>query len=329
MNKRLIVLLSMMSGLTSVAALAAPGEYWEVTSKMEMPGMPFAMPATTMKVCIPKGGEKDPNRTSTDKDCQMTDMKTVGNKTTWKVRCDHKGDVMTGTGEQTTSANGYEGKMQFSGKSGGRDMNMSSVYSGKRVGGSCDSEEQVKKATEESNKMKSEMCDTGRGGAELINMSDMYLASGAMCANKREEYCSTVRKNAGSDADAYAALLEHDKNLAGSARVAVAKACGVNMAATTTSVCKTLNGKNYDKLSAYCPAEAKTWREAQRKKECEGRSYTSQEDLKACLSGKSPSHAGRSYTSDESSSSSSGSKSSNPAGAAIEGAKKLKGLFGF
>ncbi len=36
-------------------AVAAPGEYWEVTVKMEMPGMPFAMPATSTKICIAKG----------------------------------------------------------------------------------------------------------------------------------------------------------------------------------------------------------------------------------------------------------------------------------
>ena len=33
------------------------GEYWEVTSKMEIPGMPFAMPVSSSKVCVTKGGE--------------------------------------------------------------------------------------------------------------------------------------------------------------------------------------------------------------------------------------------------------------------------------
>jgi len=326
MKRYFVVPVAVISSLASLTAFAAPGEYWEVTSKMEMPGMPFAMPPTTTKVCIQKGGENNPEKTSGDKSCKMSDVKTVGNKTTWKMRCDRDGEVMTGSGEQSTSPNGYQGKMQMSGKSGGHDMSMSTAFSGKRIGGSCDTEELAKKV----NKQIAETCDTaGHGAAELINMGDIYLMSGAMCANKREEYCSTIRKNVGSDADAYATLLEHDKNLVGGGRVGVAKACGVNMASTTKSVCKTLNDSSYDKLSPYCPAEAKSWREAQRKKECEGRSYTSQEDLKACLSGKNPSHGGRSYTSDESESSSSKSGLSNPAGAAIEGAKKLKGMFGF
>ncbi len=326
MNKHLVAIAAITSGFMTLAACAAPGEYWEVTSKMEMPGMPFAMPATTTKVCIPKGGEKDPGKTSGDKDCKMTDVKTVGNKTTWKARCDHNGEVMTGEGEQTTSPNGYEGKMKFAGKSGGRDMNMTTAFSGKRIGGSCDTEEMAKKV----NKQIAETCEiSDKRAAELPNAGGIYLDKGAMCAGKRQEYCSTVRKNAGNDADTYTALLEYDKRASSIGTTAVAKACSIDMASTTKSVCKTLNGSNYEKLSPYCPAEAKAWRETQRKKECEGRSYTSQEDLKACLSGKNPLHGGRSYTSDESESSSSKSAPSNPAGAAIEGAKKLKGMFGF
>lgn len=326
MNRCLVAPVAVMSCLVSLAANAAPGEYWEITSKMEMPGMPFAMPATTQKVCIQKGAESNPEKTSGDKSCKMTDVKTVGNKTTWKMRCDRDGEVMTGSGEQTTSPGAYQGKMQMSGKSGGRDMSMSTAFSGKRIGGSCDTEELVKQV----NKQIAETCEiSDKRAAELPNVGGIYLDKGAMCAGKRQEYCSTVRKYAGSDADTYAALLEYDKRASGIGATAVAKACGIDMASTTKSVCKTLNGSSYDKLSPYCPAEAKSWHEAQRKKECEGRSYTSQEDLKACLSGKNPSHGGRSYTSDESENSSSKSSLGNPAGAAIEGAKKLKGMFGF
>jgi hypothetical protein len=325
MNNRLIALLSMMSGLTSLAAYGAPGEYWEVTSKMEMPGMPFAMPATTTKVCIPKGGEKDPNKTSTDKDCQMTDMKTVGNKTTWKVRCDHKGEVMTGSGEQTTSANGYEGKMQFSGKSGGHDMNMTTAFSGKRIGGSCDSEEQVKK-------IKSEMCDTSHyhSTADWISGSDIILQPGAACADQRKQLCDMVIKDSPKDVQAYNALQMHEQHMLGG--VSIVKECRVNMAATTKSICKTLNGENYSQLSAYCPAEAKAYREDKRRRECEGRSYTAETraaDIKKCMSGKDDSSDDSTSNEAPSSQKSGKSSDSSPASKALEGAKKLKGMFGF
>ena len=325
MNKCLTAMLAMLTSLLSAAAFAAPGEYWEVTSKMEMPGMPFAMPATTQKVCIPKGGENDPEKTSGDKDCKMTDIKTVGNKTTWKARCDRDGEVMIGKGEQTTTAKGYQGKMRFSGKSGGEDVDMTMAFSGKRLGGKCDSEEQVKA-------MKAQVCDTShyRNTADWIGAADLILQPGAACADQRRQLRDMVRKDAPRDVEAYGALQMHDQHMMLN-NVSIAKECKLNMAATTKSICKTLNGKNYSKLSAHCPAEAKAWREAQRRKECEGRSYTAETraaDLKKCLSGNDESSDNDNEDSDEPAPAKS-KKSSSPASDALEGAKKLKGMFGF
>jgi hypothetical protein len=137
MNRYLIAILGILTGLTSVAAHAKPGEYWEVTSKMEMAGMPFAMPPTTHKVCIARDAEKNPENTSGDKTCKMTDVKTVGNKTTWKARCEHNGEVTTGVGEQINTANSYRGTMKMSSKG----MSMTMRLSGKRLGGKCDTGE--------------------------------------------------------------------------------------------------------------------------------------------------------------------------------------------
>jgi hypothetical protein len=324
MNRHFIAFLGMLTGLLSVAACAAPGEYWEVTNKMEMPGMPFAMPATTGKVCIAKGSESDPRKTSGDKDCQMTDVKTVGNKTTWKARCDHNGEVMTGTGEQTATANGYDGKIQFAGKSRGQDMSMTMAFSGKRVGGSCDTEEAA-------NKMKAQICDTSRyhSTAEWINGASLILQPSAACASQRQQLCDMVRKDTPKDVDAYNALQTNEQHKLGG--VSIVKECKVDLAATTKSICKTLNSNNYSLLSAYCPAEAKAYREDTRRRECEGRSYTAETraaDLKKCLSGKVD--AAEDKAASESSPNKSGSSSgSSPASDALEAAKKLRGKFGF
>jgi len=326
MNKILSATLATIAIIFSASALAAPGEYWEVTNKMEMEGMPFAMPGTTQKVCVPKGGENDPSKTTGDKDCKMTDIKTSGNKTTWKARCDRDGEVMTGIGEQTTSAKGYEGKIQFSGKSHGEDVNMKMAYSGKRIGGSCDTEEMVKKA-------KSQACDKSQYDttSAWISGADTIVGKNAMCADQRTQLCDRVRKDTPKDADAYNALLMHDQQL--STGVSVAKECKLDMAATTKAICKTLNGKNYNQLAKHCPAEAKTYREVQRRKDCEGRSYTAETraaDIKKCMSGQSDS----SNADDEESAPSKPTKSSKPASDTsaqemLESAKKLKGMFSF
>lgn len=322
MNRHFIAILGMTAGLLSLAAQAAPGEYWEITNTMEMPGMPFAMPATTTKVCIPKGSENNPEKTSGDKSCKMTDIKTVGNKTTWKARCDRDGEVMTGTGEQTTTANGYKGKMQFSGKSRGQDMNMTMAFSGKRLGGSCDTEEQI-------NAMKSQACDSRqfKKPADWIASANLFLQPGAMCAGKRKEFCDTVRKGAPTDAQAYNMLTMHEQQQLGG--VSIVSECKLDMTATTRSICKTLNGKNYAELSAHCPAEAKRYRETVRRKECEGRSYTAEtrkEDFERCMNGGDDSPAG---TSAPDNTPSGNSDSGNPANEALEAARKLRSKFGF
>lgn len=333
MNKFLIVSSAAIAGLLSFAASAAPGEYWEVTSKMEMPGMPFAMPATTTKVCLAKGGEKDPGKTTGDKDCQVTDVKTVGNKTTWKMRCNHDGKVETGSGEQTHTANGYQGKMQMSG------MNM--AISGKRIGGKCDSGEMVKKAQADQQKMMAQACDTSdnHSTADWIRNSSGFIQKGmdTLCPGKHKQLCDLVRKDAPRDVEAYSALADYEQQVQQSrgVMVSMAKACKLDMAASTKSICKKFNGGNYQKLSAHCPAEAKHYREVQRRKDCEGREYTAEtraEDLKRCLSGKDDAPENdddRSEDGESAREKTGSSSSSNPTADILEGAKKLKGMFGF
>lgn len=330
MKKLLPACLALAAATFTAAAFASPGELWEITTKTEMPGMPFAMPGSTQQVCMPKGGASDPRHSvQQDKECKMTDIKTSGNKTTWKMRCDHKGEIMNGTGEITSTASSYQGVSHLSGKSGGENIDMTMRYSGKKLGQSCDAS-QPSKQVAEAQKQIAQNCETaGHSTAELVSMSDIYLGKGALCANKRETVCSAVRKDVGRDAEVYAMVANHDQHLV-TGSVSIARTCGINMAATTKTMCKTLNGKNYRNLSPYCPKEAKAYRVAMRKKECEGRSYTAHEDLSKCLSGDDSRYTG---DDSDSSSSSSGKKSrsvlDNPADAAIEGAKKLKGMFGF
>jgi len=326
MQKTWVIGLALFWGAFS-AANAAPGEWWEVTAKMEMPGMPFAMPQTTTKVCIARDAVNDPRQSMQDKECKMTDIKTSGNKTTWKMRCVRKGETMNGTGEITSTADSYHGTMHLSGKSDGENVNMTTTYRGKRVGPACDSS-QPSPEMAAAQKQMDQTCDTaGRNSREMVNMADMFLAERPLCPGKSKAVCDAVRKDAGRDAEVYNALAIREKHLQPGS-TSVVKACSMDMAATTKSVCKTLNAKNYRTLAPHCPAEAKAHRAAARKKECEGRSYTSRGDLSRCLGAAD----GGEESGDAASKASSGkspSAADNPAGAVIDGAKKLKGILGF
>ena len=326
--------LATFAALFTAAAFAAPGTYWEVNTKTEMPGMPMVMPPTTQKVCIGTGSENQPRTAQNDKNCKMTDLKVSGNKTTWKMTCNHNGDVMNGEGQQTTSADSFQGTMRMIGKSGGHDINMTSTYNGKRVGGSCDTQEAGQQAKQQADQRIAQQCDvSNRSAAQLIATSSMYIGKSQMCASQRDAMCDSVRKGAAGDADTYRLLLMHDQDkqqVAAAGGATIAKACGIDMTATTRSVCKTLNDKNLDELSPYCPAEAKAWREAQRKKDCEGREYTAKNGLQNCLSGKDdddaqPAPASKKNAKKTDKSASDPSLSDK----AVDGAKKLKGLLGF
>jgi len=123
----------LVAGPASTAALAqGKDDLWEITTKMEMPGMPMAMPAQTQRLCIAKSGKDDDYIPKRD-GCRVQDSKRVGNKVSYKMVCTGK-DSMTVSGDTTFGANSYDGKMAMSGMMDGQQVQMSQTYSGKRVG---------------------------------------------------------------------------------------------------------------------------------------------------------------------------------------------------
>src|ERR1044072_3261103 len=74
---------------------------WEV--KIEMEGMPQAMPARTTIQCITPDDAKDPQKSMPESgrgrgngDCKMSDYKTEGNKVSWAMKCEGP-QAMSGT----------------------------------------------------------------------------------------------------------------------------------------------------------------------------------------------------------------------------------------
>jgi hypothetical protein len=129
-----------IAGCLAVVALASArtaqaqgkDDLWEVTTKMEMPGMPMAMPPQTNRYCIGKGG-KDEDYVPKRDNCSVLESKRVGNKASYRMACTGK-DAMTVAGETVFGNNAYEGHMTMSGKADGQPFEMSQSYSGKRVG---------------------------------------------------------------------------------------------------------------------------------------------------------------------------------------------------
>lgn len=329
-------------GLAAAAAQAVPGEYWEVTTKMEMAGMPFAMPAVTMKLCVPKGGEKNPQHMQKkDSDCKMSDVRISGNKVAWKASCVHDGETLSGAGESYYEGDSYHGTLHLTGNSRGHDLDMTQTYNGRRVGGNCDSEAQLRELT-------GNLCDTSQfaKGTEWLARADMFLRGGT-CPGKKQELCAAVRKSVAQDADTYQMLMNMEKTSSN----LVVSSCGLRMEEAHAAVCRANREGHYEFLEANCPSEAKEYREQARRRNCEGRSYTSRELLDNCLSGgsarddeaaarresstrgnlrKAREYANRPDDEGNASANNADAGAENAvSNSVLDSAKKLKGIFGF
>ena len=119
------------------AAHAAPNMQaglWEISTKMDMAGLPAGMGQATVRQCVRPADIEDPKKTLPQDDkCQVKDYKLQGNAASWRMEC--KGDgAMTGSGTVTYSGNSYSGTTKMSIKQDGQTMNMAQTFSAKRVG---------------------------------------------------------------------------------------------------------------------------------------------------------------------------------------------------
>lgn len=261
------ILLSASLGFVAASALAqgGPDEMWNMTTRMEMAGMPGqTFPSQT---CMKKG-QAQPDKMSQDKNCKATDVRTVGNKTSWKVVCTGR-DAMTGTGEITRTRDSMDGRIRMQGKSGGETMDMTMVITGK-LAGSCNADEQQKQRQAKADAM------VAQGNAQLAQMckesmekhvTQMFDGEQAPCKAQKPEFCAHVGKTtqgmrtaAGYRKSAKAADWEQ-----------LGKVCKVNMVSVRADACKNaVGGRDWPFVADYCPAEAKKIAAEQ----CAGRGYT-------------------------------------------------------
>jgi len=140
-NKVKTLTFTLVGSLMLVAvAHAAPGQMqpglWEITTRMEMPGMPMTMPAQIKKHCYTKQDVESGIRTAPradDKNCVIKNYKVKGNTASWDVACTGK-DGFTGSAVATTTSTSYSGQMKMKMKHDGETMETTHLWIGKRVG---------------------------------------------------------------------------------------------------------------------------------------------------------------------------------------------------
>ena len=136
----------MMPNLMLVATLSLSGVAWaqpnvtegnwEITTRMEITGMPMQMPAQTVNQCItkknlvPEAGPPDP-----DQKCTMQDQKISGDTVSWRMQCKGKQGTMDGEGQVKYAGKTYDGTMNARmTQPGGPPMAMKMTFAGRHTG---------------------------------------------------------------------------------------------------------------------------------------------------------------------------------------------------
>lgn len=115
LRKILVISVVLVASLSTSIAGSGPNMQegkWEVTTRMEMPGMSISMPEVTSTQCLTK---KDfvPQGSQQGQECKITKTKVDGNTVTWTVKCSGQGGEVTGTGKMTYRGSSFKGKIEM------------------------------------------------------------------------------------------------------------------------------------------------------------------------------------------------------------------------
>ncbi len=108
----LTVLMLILIGVPASYGVDMKDGLWEITSKIEMPGMPIAMPPQTFRQCLTKDN-MIPRKEDGNQDCKVLDQKIKGNTVSWTIRCNSPEGTYLMKGETTYNRESFTGEMQM------------------------------------------------------------------------------------------------------------------------------------------------------------------------------------------------------------------------
>lgn len=109
---------------------------WEITSRIEVQGMPMAMQMAPVKhtACLT---QKDavPQKAEKDQQCKILNNHIDGNTVSWSMECREKGQVVTSSGKVTYAGTSFSGSSQTTIEQPGQGkVQINNPMSGKRIG---------------------------------------------------------------------------------------------------------------------------------------------------------------------------------------------------
>ncbi|HEY3074503.1 MAG TPA: DUF3617 family protein [Burkholderiales bacterium] len=276
----------------SGAGAAGNDELWEITSQMNMPGMPAGMGARTAQVCTEKGDQKKAMTQGNDK-CKVTDLKQSGNSVHMAMSCPEGDAVMDTT--YNAARTEYKGTMKMTSRQGEMTMTMN----GRKVG-SCDAKQaqkerdaemaatsaQIERSQAQSAAMLAKMQDDQikecAEAVETMQVKKLGLYERCNSGKEHAEACASQLKSEHSKRSATACMAnaaEYCKRYQTMEGFTKAKGsedgaatCKLSSATLKASFCpRAAQTENLAFLGRFCPVEAKPIAVAH----CAGRGYTS------------------------------------------------------
>lgn len=111
---------------------------WEITTKVEMKGMPANIPPTVTKQCMTKKESVPQQDKDKNPNCKMVDQKVSGNSVTWSMICKEKDGTVDSKGKITYKGDTFDGTTTTTIKDkSGKAQQIATKMSGKRLG-PCD-----------------------------------------------------------------------------------------------------------------------------------------------------------------------------------------------
>ena len=130
MNKVAAIAALLLPFAAAAADGMKPGMY-AYTVKMEMPGMPFALPPQNFQHCLTQAdvdkGKQYDNQSERGSDCEVKNLKQSAGKATFDLACK---DGTTGKAEYTFTGDGMTGKTVMTREGTPMTMAMSAKRSG-------------------------------------------------------------------------------------------------------------------------------------------------------------------------------------------------------
>lgn len=314
------------AALVATATAAPVEDKWEITTSMEMVGMPFAMPPTKQTVCLPQNQPTNEKMVPVKDNCKVTKFTTSGNTSKFHVECPPP-EQMSGDGEFTQlGKDAYKGSMAVRGKMQGEAIDMKMTYAGKKLG-VCGANDAAISPTAMMAKQQA-----------MVNQSCTQLADGmswqvapqmaTSCPTIKADICKRAKTLFDGPKTSTAALDLQDKHrdwkeLAGY--------CGIDTGALTGKYCGLAKKEqNWNNAALICGEDAEL--EALAKKECTGKMYSGAKlDDKwhnLCARYASKVDPGVDPNAKKAATPTTGDPKVDAGLRAVEGMKKLKGLFG-